>query len=369
MTSPLVSVLMTVFNGGSYLRPAVESVLSQTNVNFEFVIVEDCSSDNTRDVLLAYNDKRIKLVLNSSNVGQTSSLNIGLQKCSASWIARVDADDIALPGWLESQHHLVRQYDHLAVASIQAGVINQDGWVRQLLEIPQGHQGMMLRSLTASPFNHGGSWLSREIVLRYGGYDTSYRILADQDLWCRMIRGGENFAAGGRPLMAVRFHEGSISTVQRERLACAETIRVMRHHYEFMTGRFMAEDVLSGLWRLCYFAEQLPVGELDHWLGILRGIFKSVRQGGLTAQQLDDAFRLRARVFCVKRALAFLEGGDTAAVHRVCSLSDAMTGPSRWTNVLRCAAFCGFPGRGLRTYFDAFRAFKAALALGRWRLL
>ena len=92
-----VSVLMTVYNGGKYLRQALGSVLGQSYRDFEFLIVDDGSTDGSRAVLESCRDPRVRIMCNPSNMGQTRSLNIGLRAAKGTFVARMDADDVALP--------------------------------------------------------------------------------------------------------------------------------------------------------------------------------------------------------------------------------------------------------------------------------
>ena len=94
---PTVSVLMSVYNGERFLADAVESILGQSFGDFEFLIVDDGSTDRTRQILRGYDDPRIRLIVNPRNLGLTPSLNIGLAAARGCFIARMDADDIALP--------------------------------------------------------------------------------------------------------------------------------------------------------------------------------------------------------------------------------------------------------------------------------
>ncbi len=104
MTKNLVSVVMSNYNTDElYLRASIESILSQTYENFEFIIVDDCSTDNSIDVIESYSDDRIKLIKNKQNMGLTKSLNVAIKAAKGEFIARMDADDISLPQRFEKQ--------------------------------------------------------------------------------------------------------------------------------------------------------------------------------------------------------------------------------------------------------------------------
>ncbi len=100
---PLVTVLMPVYNGEKYLREAIESILNQTFTDFEFLIINDGSTDHTEEIILSYNDERIKYVKNETNLRLIATLNKGLDLAKGKYIARMDADDISLPERLEKQ--------------------------------------------------------------------------------------------------------------------------------------------------------------------------------------------------------------------------------------------------------------------------
>ena len=102
MVRPKVSVLMSVYNGERYLREAVESILNQTFTDFEFIIIDDGSTDSSRAILASFDDPRIVLLQNETNIGLTRSLNEGLSLARGKYIARQDADDASLLERLET---------------------------------------------------------------------------------------------------------------------------------------------------------------------------------------------------------------------------------------------------------------------------
>lgn len=110
MTKDLISVVMSNYNTDElYLRASIESILNQTYENFEFIIVDDCSTDNSVEVIESYSDKRINLIKNEENMGLTRSLNIAIKAARGEFIARMDADDISLPQRFEKQVEFLTQ--------------------------------------------------------------------------------------------------------------------------------------------------------------------------------------------------------------------------------------------------------------------
>ena len=101
--NPLVTVLMPVYNGEKYLAEAIESVLNQTFADFELLIIDDCSSDNSVEIIQSYNDNRLKLIINEENIGQSKTLNKGIEFAKGKYIARLDQDDLSYKERLQIQ--------------------------------------------------------------------------------------------------------------------------------------------------------------------------------------------------------------------------------------------------------------------------
>ena len=110
-----ITVLMSVYNGERYLKEAIESILNQTYKDFEFVIYDDCSTDNTPEIIESYSDSRIVYRRNSVNQGLTRNLADGVSRSAADYIARMDADDIAYPERLERQLEWMEHHPEVTV--------------------------------------------------------------------------------------------------------------------------------------------------------------------------------------------------------------------------------------------------------------
>ena len=101
---------MSVYNGAKFLAEAIDSILAQTFTDFEFIIIDDTSSDDSLQVINSYKDARIVLLQNTKNIGLTKSLNIGIAKAKGKYIARMDADDISMPKRLEKQFDFMEEH-------------------------------------------------------------------------------------------------------------------------------------------------------------------------------------------------------------------------------------------------------------------
>jgi len=177
---------MTMFDAARHLRASVESILAQTFADFEFLIVDDGSRDDSVAIVESYRDARIRLVRNERNKGQTPCLNQGLALARGVWVARQDADDISLPRRLERQMERLRREEKLALLGCQAWLLDDDGKFTGLLDVALGPESIEWAGLWENPFIHTAAIFRRAAVAQLGGYDESFRICQDYALWMRL---------------------------------------------------------------------------------------------------------------------------------------------------------------------------------------
>ena len=134
MTSAL-TVLMPVYNAAKHLREATESILNQSFSNFEFLIIDDASTDDSVEIIKSYSDPRIRLVVNEQNLGVLATLNKGIEIASSELIARMDADDISHPGRLELQFEYFKRFSETALLSTSFNVIDEGNSIVETLEV------------------------------------------------------------------------------------------------------------------------------------------------------------------------------------------------------------------------------------------
>jgi glycosyltransferase involved in cell wall biosynthesis len=233
---PRISVLMTVFNGGRFLAESVESILGQSFSDFEFVIVDDASTDGSVAVLESYasRDPRIRLFCNPRNSGQTACLNQGLGACRGDWVARQDADDLSHPRRLSAQWREVGRRPGLVLLGVNGRVINEAGAAVGLIHAPLSDGGIRWALPFRNPFIHTGVVFRR---CRPDGapvkFDPAFRICQDWELWSRLAGDGEVANLEDR-LVFYRHHAGSLSNhfspraSEENRLVVAE---IWRSHF------------------------------------------------------------------------------------------------------------------------------------------
>lgn len=206
----MVTVLMPVYNAAPYLREAVDSVLNQSYRDFEFLIINDGSTDESRAILESYSDPRIKLI-HQDNLGLISTLNKGLQLAKGEWIARFDADDICYPDRLEQQLNFLQQHpDHILVGS-DADYMDKDGNYLFLFAI-KGYSDEEIRrnKFLSCPVIHSSAMYKKEAVLKAGGYDKGALTFEDHMLWRKLGDLGK-MANIPKPLIKVRFNPESVT--------------------------------------------------------------------------------------------------------------------------------------------------------------
>ena len=208
---PEITVLMAVRNGEHFIRTSLESILGQTHGDFLFRIIDDASTDGTRDVIRSYRDHRIQLVSLGKNVGQTAALNSGLRQNGTPWIARMDADDCSAATRLEEQVQAIREDPSLACIGTGVWEFREDPQkMGAVILRPEHHPDIQRASLLGLGMIHGSILVSRQALLGIGGYDERYRYASDRDLFIRLF---SRYKARNiqKPLLGVRRHAGQDS--------------------------------------------------------------------------------------------------------------------------------------------------------------
>lgn len=182
-----ISVIMPVYNGEKYLKEAIDSVLSQTFKDFELIIINDCSTDTTIDVINSYNDERIILINNEENLGIAKNLNKGIEISKGKYIARMDADDICYSHRLERQYNFMEKNRDIGMCGSNVELFTND--TIRLHVCPQQHNEIKVLQIFNSAFTHPAVMINKEILDKYNlRYDEFYEGMEDYELWIRMSR-------------------------------------------------------------------------------------------------------------------------------------------------------------------------------------
>ena len=230
-SNPDISVVMSVFNGGDYLSKSIESILNQSYINFEFIIINDGSTDTSLKIIKSYKDNRIVLV-NRKNKGLITSLNEGISLAKGRYIARMDADDISFPSRLEKQFDFIEK-NNLDICGGHCLLINKNGKINGLNVVPISHKMCTLSLLFKVPFAHPSVMIRKQFLdensLEYG--QSSYKIAEDLDLWLRMHSCGARFGNVDSVVLKYRILGDSLSRVNNT-LILKETKAMLRQFYK-----------------------------------------------------------------------------------------------------------------------------------------
>lgn len=213
--SPRVSVLVPLRAPAPYLAEALDSIRAQTESSWELVVVLDGPADENVDrVLTGFGDARLRVLSLPEPVGLAAALNAGLRDCRAPYVARMDADDIALPPRLRLQAEFLDRSPDVGLVGGSAQVVDSEGrptgWRR-----PRVDQDAVARTLLwRNAFVHPTVMFRRDLVLEVGGYDARVRRIEDWELWLRLL-GRTGLANVADPLVKYRIHQGQHSQLRR----------------------------------------------------------------------------------------------------------------------------------------------------------
>lgn len=213
MAEPLVSVLLPVYNCERYLADAIESILSQSFGDFEFIIIDDGSSDRSFEIISGFRDGRIR-AFQQENCGLAATLNRGIGLACGQYIARQDQDDLSYPERLERQVNFMQAHPDCVLLGTWAQIMEIDRVVNRFHRHPVDEPELRYLMLFNNPFVHSSVMLRRSALARVGGYTTDPERQPPEDfeLWSRLARIGA-IANIGEVLLAYREIPGSMSRV------------------------------------------------------------------------------------------------------------------------------------------------------------
>lgn len=213
---PLITVLTPVFNSAHFLVETIESILAQSFTDYEFLLIDDGSTDDSLAIARQFEaiDPRIHVV-SLEHAGVVAAMNAGIQLARGQWIARIDADDLAQPDRLERQLQVVRAHPHLAAVGSHSHIIGQSGKVvgRHTFGPTSIHEFEEVRNEEPIYLVHSSVMFSRAIALELGGYRQEAFPADDIDLWTRMAD-HHPIVVIPEPLVSYRIHASSISSTR-----------------------------------------------------------------------------------------------------------------------------------------------------------
>lgn len=216
-TTPQVSILMPVHNVQAFLPSALDSLLNQSFTDFELIAIDDLSTDASLKILMDYSskDQRIAIHRNEKKLSLPETLNTGLKLCSASLIARADADDVYEPNRLKVQFELMQNNPKIGVSSSAFYSIDETDQLMEICYVPVHDQDIRFQMQFGNCLVHPAIIYRRNLILSVGGYSEESPWSEEYDLWARLLE-KTYFANYPEPLIKKRKHKDSIMSTRGE---------------------------------------------------------------------------------------------------------------------------------------------------------
>ena len=229
---PQISIIMSVYNGEKYLAEAIDSIIAQTFTDWELIVINDCSTDLTGDILERYSvaDSRIKVHTNEVNLKLPTSLNKAISLSTGRYIARMDADDICLPDRFEKQFAYMEENPDIFLSScrfltLKNGVAAPGGCGGRC-----DSEALKAMLLVTNPILHPGV-IARAELLKEFEYDTTLTCTEDLELWIRMAKQNIKMEILPEYLLLYRLHDKQITSTTLEKQR-TEVLKIQRSYYE-----------------------------------------------------------------------------------------------------------------------------------------
>jgi len=250
---------MPVYNAEAYLRAAIESILNQTFTDFEFLIFNDASTDNSLIIINSYSDERIKVFNSTTNLGYIIHLNHGIEIAKGKYIARMDADDVSLPTRFEKQVAFLEQHSNIALVGTAAISIDEFGNEKDLIgEISPLNQ-LFTHLFFGNRFIHT-SVMGWSDVFRKFKYNANYYVAEDYFLWSQIAM-KYKVSNLQEPLVKYRTHDTNISKLRKQKQE--ESVKKIYNFHLKNLGVRNLNEKLSEMHFQILYNNSLPTKERD----------------------------------------------------------------------------------------------------------
>ncbi len=217
---PKVSVILPVRNCENFLADAIRSILKQSLPDFELIIIDDGSKDTSLQIVKRFRDKRIILLTNNTPMGVARSLNRGIRIAKGDYIARMDADDIAMPDRLYIQYEYFKKHPEVGVVGSWVQLINADGKSIGYKNLPATNQDIKRLLPFVNPFIHPSVMIRNCLFKQFGTYSLDCEGAEDYELWFKVARNTQ-FTNLQQVLLQYRMHRNSVSYSETARINIA----------------------------------------------------------------------------------------------------------------------------------------------------
>ena len=295
---PRISVLMCVYNGQDYLADAIQSILNQTFGDFEFLVVNDGSTDDSFAILTSFRDQRIRIIDNGNNLGLIRSLNIGLDAARGEFIARMDADDICTPDRFEKQIAFFDSHPDVGICGSWLSIID----AQEVYRFPLTHEEIKLAMLEYNPVAHPSVMLRSSVVnqprLRY---DPDFPGAEDYELWTRAVF-ATKFANLPETLVRYRKHDQQVTkkkmeevntTSGRIKISMLKSLGITPNEAEIKLHLLLFNDQYKEM------RDDQLLPEADAWIN--RIVSANLKHGQFDDRQLRALWRSKLFITCIDR--------------------------------------------------------------------
>jgi glycosyltransferase involved in cell wall biosynthesis len=286
---PIVSVVLAVYNGSRYIREAIESILNQTFEDFELLVIDDGSVDDSVQIVSSYADPRI-VITKLEHVGLVSGLNVGLGIAKGDFIARMDADDRARPSRLAVQHEFLLSHPEVAIVCSDIATIDADGKTtgQQIQRWPDNNllrDGLLYRR-TIKPLIHPTVMMRSEVIRTLGGY-RAFDTCEDHDLWLRAIDRYQ-FHRINHVLLDYRIYGGGVSRTKAVNQATNSSMSAVTYLVRKTTGVDIFNERPDIFSTISDQVRQIILSEIN----LPASAFRDARLKMLTGQRIVGVCRL-----------------------------------------------------------------------------
>lgn len=310
---------MAMYNAEATVRATVQSLIDQTFPDWELIAVDDASRDGTVPAVESFGDRRIRVIRQEENAGQAASLTRGLEEARSSLIARIDADDLCLPGRLETQVPWIQARPDIAVLGARAEIFDDDHRVLGVASALRTRADQLRTCLIRNRIaNHVSVIARRDLMLAFGGYSAALPVLADFHLWTRLLLTGHRIAEQDAVLVRIRRAAVtfSASTASSDRLP-----REYATFYRLLATEFDAavtEDEATSLGRVVAAPpEQLENDDIVGAVILMRRFLGALLERRSDAAESRSALRAPEDLFWEHVARRVLAGKYHAALQLV----------------------------------------------------
>ena len=268
---PDISIIMSVYNGEAYLAEAIESVINQTFKNWELIVINDCSTDSTAEILEGFSkkDERIKVHTNEVNLKLPSSLNKAISLSEGKYIARMDADDICLSDRFLKQYEFMEKNSDVALSSCRFLTVKNGVYASGGAGGRCDSEALRALLLVANPILHPGVIAKAEVMKKFN-YDTTLTCTEDLELWTRMAMENQKMQILPECLLIYRLHDKQITSTTLERQH-TEVLKIEQKYYAALLKEMdkeMQDFYISGV----YFRENTDIQKFLEYAKWLKGL-------------------------------------------------------------------------------------------------